>query len=144
MYRAKKTAVLSLAATIILALTAARNSSSSAAGTSSCLGPDKFSDTQLRSLRALMVATDSTQVQFRRRMTLPLVPDSAIPLVTSDSICTAAVAAWHAQGPDFAAFTSLYVIRVGTMYDTVAPSGSEWNQHIVFDSAFNRTAVYLY
>lgn len=139
-----KLSALALAGALGLSVLGVTRGVSTVASTSSCLGPDKFSDKQIANLKSLMRASDSTRIKFRQRIALSQVADSAITLVGTDSVCAAAITTWHAQGPAFAQFTSLYVIHVGSMYDTVAPSGSEWNQHIVLDSAFRRVAVYLY
>lgn len=135
--------LVAIAAAGFTALGAARHNPTTEIA-SSCLGPDKFSADQIESIKELMHASDSTYIKFRRRVSLPLVADSAITLVTDSSACAAALATWHAQDTGYVPFTSLYVVRVGSVYDTVIPSGSEWNQHMVLDSAFRRAAVYLY
>lgn len=113
-----------------------------------CRGPDSFSRMQIENLQFLLRSTDLLDISFRTHVQLPIVPDSAVQLVTDDSICTQAVARWKSENPvGHQSLTSLYVIRVGSgVYDTIdpAPPSAEWSQHMVLDGQLRRVSVYLY
>jgi hypothetical protein len=112
-----------------------------------CRGPDSFSTAQIARLQELMASRDPRDSAFVQSVHLHHVPSNGIQLVTADSLCVLAAAAW--TGVDTVTtppVTRLYVIRVGSMYDVIdrQQSGGEYSQHIVLDSAFHYQGPYLF
>jgi len=121
--------------------------SSSQITPTSCRGPDKFSNYHITHLQGLMQSANPLDSAFLRRVHLPRVASTAVQLVTADSVCSRAVAAWTAiDTTTIPPLASLYVIRVGSTYDVIDPqhSGAEWSQHLVLDRLFHPLGHYLF
>jgi hypothetical protein len=71
----------------------------------------------------MMRSTDARWVNTRNAYQLPQVPDSAVVLVTNDSVCARADSVLNTILPnDAKPATSAYVIRVGDRYLVEEPS----------------------
>lgn len=102
-----------------------------------CRGPDSYSVDAVDDLRNLMHPAVASDTAFRKRAQLPLVPDTAIALITDSATCAQAVAAYR-QIDTTAQVSSMYVIRVGPVFVASNPDAKagEWIVNYVFDSGF--------
>lgn len=108
-----------------------------------------MSDAELSYLQGFVRATDSSTVAFRNLVHVPSVADTAVHLVTDDSVCAHVVRRWVADDsaaggqPPFVA--QLYVFAVGSVYVATQPlqGNSHYQQYIVVDSTFATLAPYL-
>lgn len=141
---------MTLGACVIASLGATRlNSTASNRATAYCLGPDAVSDAELSYLQGFVRATDSSTVAFRSLVHVPSVADTAVHLVTDDSVCAHVVSRWAADEsaagvqPPFVA--QLYVFSVGSVYVATQPlqANSHYQQYLVVDSSFATLAPYL-
>lgn len=116
-----------------------------------CIGPDSFSTRQIDRLQSLVRSTDAAYVAFRQSVHIPAVTDTAVKLVTADSICSRAVQAWAAGDSALGApppyETRLYLLSVGAVYvATPAPVAgiASYQQYVVYDSNFVQLAPFLW
>ena len=87
-----------------------------------CRGPD--SQTVLRRNTIARVVTDTALASARTMMAFPAVADSAIVVVTDESICTQARDAYNASLPTINQTSGrrVYVVRVGTVFSVDDPT----------------------
>lgn len=146
----RASAVSILAIGIGMVTVAARPSARvSAAAGPYCLGPDAFSAAQVARLQELVTSTDSAYIAFRQSVHVPVVPDTAVHLVTDDSVCSRVVQAWAAADSALGAsppyVAQLYVLSVGPTY-VATPARitglASYHQYVVYDTNFVRLAPF--
>jgi hypothetical protein len=133
---------------VLLFIVTSLNPSLLSGQTTSCPGPDWHTDYMLQDLRRVVTA-DSVQRAARH---LPAVPDTAVQLVTSDSLCGRAVAAFRSMAvglvgdslPTYLAIARLHVFRVGNAFVVDNPQArlGEWRAMNVFDGTWNHLGTY--
>lgn len=114
---------------------------------SACYGPDWYSAFHIGLLREKLSSTSADGVDFRTETHLPMLPDTAIQLVSDSTSCAHAVATYNASlSLDGRTAAQVYLIRAGAMYVASNPNvfpGRDWTEHVVMDSAFTYMSDYL-
>lgn len=125
---------------LALALTAAATTTLRAQS-STCRAADDESARLISAAKLMVTSTDSRWIQARNAYQLSVVPDTAIALVTDDSVCAQAGSAYNSALADGLRHErSLYVVRVGDRYVVEDPStdasGAEYRLIVTLSSAF--------
>jgi hypothetical protein len=116
--------------------------------TSACRAADTTTALEIISLKTELHSTRPTDSAFVSGVHLPYVADSAIVVVADSTLCSTALSAHNAaagySGSELASSdaSSLYVLRVGTVYVTFNPAfpTGEFVNHIVWDASFHQLA----
>jgi hypothetical protein len=111
----------------------------------SCRPMDDRGKFMLNALKNLMVTTDGHVAASRDFERIPVVDSASVVLVTDTRICDKALKAYNTGIPKGAqGSTSVYVVKVGTVYVVLDPTrmAGEWAVEMVMDSRFNILSRY--
>lgn len=111
---------------------------------SQCRAADSTSLGRIVALTKMMTSSDSRWVATRNAYALPVVPDTAIAVLTDSAVCARAAAAYNGALPTGAQISgrNVYVVRVGAtryvVWDRASVDGldDEYTAVIVFDASF--------
>jgi hypothetical protein len=117
---------------------------------SACRGADQRSADMIEQVRWYVTATDGDDAVSRDSLHLPIAAANEVKLVTSDSLCVVAAAAYKAdrQGIGSGLSGRVYVVKVRNTYVVHDPQYVPNPAHpgglicIVFDSKWQRLAMY--
>jgi len=116
-----------------------------------CRAADTTTSVEITGLKRAMHSTNDVDSNFVNNVHLPYVTDSAIVVVSDSTVCARALSAHNAvagySSAELAdrASSSIYVIRVGTVYVTFNPAfrSGEFVNHFVWNSSFHLLANWL-
>jgi hypothetical protein len=105
---------------------------------------DTYTSSQIAHLRSVVTSTNSTAIAWRNIVHLPAVADTAVVVVSDSITCASGLAAYNAAIED-TVVTSLYLMRVGSIYVGSNPNlrVGEFVQNFVFDSGFVLRSQYM-
>ncbi len=108
-----------------------------------CRPADAQTANMIRYMKVLVAATvpaDSESVGVRTAYKIPAASPTQVTLVTSETKCKSALAAFKSKVPGQSPVpTRIYVLAVGSVYVVWNPRqgvGSEWAPHLILNSKF--------